>query len=142
MCKVSKDLKLCSCVGEISESDIGKLEHYWIYERLTNGEQSRFRIGETVYTVDRIQALNVQGLTETLNSRNCFDFELTPEQDDKLELYFTCKESSLRTNFEFRYKNGAWKFFSRHWDWMEEQEWKGGLNYTYYEFGRIENPLQ
>ena len=138
MCRVSEELKLCSCGGEVSEADVVQLDNYWIYERLGNGEQTLYKIGEAVFHLDEIDRLNLPRLKQLLNERNCFDFELVPQEKDRLHLCFTFKEPPCKKYFEFKYEEGAWQFIGE-MDWLEEN--LDGLNYATYRFGKIENPL-
>lgn len=139
MCKVSKELKLCSCGGEVSEADLARLDNHWMYERLGTGEQTLLKLGEAVIHIDEVERLNLARLREILNERNCFDFELVPKENDRLHLWFTFKESPNKKHFEFKYEEGAWQFTGE-MDWLDENT--SGLHYSTYFFGKIENPLE
>ena len=116
MCTVSEKLKLCTCKTE----NVERLKHYWTLKRPT--EKTHFVVGEMILpanigeTADKI---NQNTILKQLNKGNCFDKELQHQENDILELHFTCKvdpEKDLTLNFygdflayAFKFKKGKWK---------------------------------
>ena len=111
MCKVSDKLKLCSCKIENVES----LKHYWILNRPEDKDQ--FTIGLILPPAnigEQIEKFNVNRLRKQLNNGDCFDVTLIHQENDILELHFTCKpkndtDSGNYLVYAFVYKNGKWK---------------------------------
>ncbi len=116
MCKVSDQLKLCSC----KTKQVEDLKHYWILKR-HNGEQNCI-FGEAILPVNIGEAadkVNIKTLTKMLNNGNCFDIKLQHQEDDILELHFTFNSdpekyvtSPSNSNYlayAFVFKNNKWK---------------------------------
>ena len=116
MCKVSNQLKLCSC----NTKNVEKLNHYWILKR-HNGENNCM-IGEAILPANIGKAadnINIKSLEIMLNSGNCFDIALQHLENDILELHFTvhpdhekylisrCDGNYLA--YAFIFKNNKWK---------------------------------
>lgn len=116
MCKVSDQLKLCSC----KTKDVEKLKHYWILKR-HNGENNCI-VGEAILPAnigEDTDRLNIKTLGKMLNSGNCFDVNLQHQENDILELHFTfhadpekylmlpCHGNYLA--YAFVFKNNKWK---------------------------------
>jgi hypothetical protein len=118
MCKVSDQLKLCTCnaVGEEPST------HYWIlYKyRVSNAQLIGLLMLPITFNPD-IEQYNRNTLKHLLNEKNCFDFDVQLEENDCLELNFRVEpeqEKHLRSKgevlgpkfvtYEFEYKNGRW----------------------------------
>ena len=86
MCKVSDQLKLCSCKTDVVE----KLKHYWILKRHNGGNTNV--IGEAILPQNSFETadkINFTTIAKMLNSGNCFEIELQHQKNDILELHFT-----------------------------------------------------
>ncbi len=116
MCKVSDKLKLCSCKTEKVEN----LKHYWILNRPE--DKGQYILGEIMPPADigeEVEKFNIQRLRKHLNHGNCFDVKLSHQEDDILELHFTCRQRpNLEEGFDhsgnylvyaFVFKSGKWK---------------------------------
>ena len=116
MCKVSDQLKLCSC----KTNNIEKLKHYWILKR-HNGENNCM-IGEAILPASIGKAadkINIKSLGIMLNSGNCFDIALQHQENDILELHFTVRRDPEKDMillddgnylaYAFIFKNNKWK---------------------------------
>jgi hypothetical protein len=116
MCKVSDQLKLCSC----KTKNVEELKHYWVLKR-HNGEQNCI-VGEAILPVnigEDADKVNIRTLRKMLNSGNCFDTEMLHQENDILELHFTfhadpekyfmlpCHGDYLA--YAFVYKNDKWR---------------------------------
>lgn len=116
MCKISDQLKLCSC----KTKNVEELKHYWILKR-HNGEQNSI-VGEAILPAnigEDADKVNIKILGKLLNSGNCFDVELDHQENDILELHFTFhadpeKYFMLPFNgnylaYAFVFKNNKWR---------------------------------
>jgi len=116
MCKVSDQLKLCSC----KTKNVEELKHYWVLKR-HNGEQNCI-VGEAILPAnigEDADKVNIITLRKMLNSGNCFDIELQHQENDILELHFTfhadpekyfmlpCHGNYLA--YAFVFKNDKWR---------------------------------
>ena len=116
MCKVSNQLKLCSC----KTNNVEKLKHYWILKR-HNGEDNSI-MGITFLPANIGKAadkINIKSLGTMLNSGNCFDIALQHLENDILELHFTVRRDPEKDMillddgnylaYAFIFKNNKWK---------------------------------
>ncbi len=116
MCKVSDQLRLCSCKA----TNVEKLKHYWILKRHDGG--SNFILGEAILPADigeDANKINVSTLAKMLNNGNCFDIEMQHQENDIMELHFTfhadpekydmlpCGRNYLA--YAFVFKNNKWR---------------------------------
>jgi hypothetical protein len=115
MCEVSDKLKLCSCKTE----NVENLKHYWVLNRPINrGDRTLGTLLPPADIGEYFEKLNINSLRKHLNDGNCFDIELTHQENDILELHFTCKGNTLpdqSTSYDgnlvyaFSYKKGKWR---------------------------------
>ena len=92
MCKVSDKLKLCSCKTE----NVEKLRHYWVLNRpFKRGDSILGTILPPADIGEQLEKLNIHTLQKQLNNGNCFDIELIHQENDILELHFTCKQDPM-----------------------------------------------
>ena len=115
MCKVSDKLKLCSCETE----NVENLKHYWVLNRpIARGDRTLGSLMPPADIGEYFEKLNINSLRKQLNSGNCFDIELTHQENDILELHFTCtgnnlldQSTSYKGNlvYAFSYKKGKWR---------------------------------
>jgi len=118
MCKVSDQLKLCTCHAVEEEPET----HYWIlYKyRESNAQMIGLVMFPIKFSLD-VESYNRKTLEHLLNVKNCFDFNVKLDENDRLELnlyvdieqekHLRSKAKILETKFvryEFEYKNGKW----------------------------------
>jgi hypothetical protein len=128
MCLVSEKIKLCSC----NKPDFKR--HYWIFHRFS-AEKNDLVIGEALlpaYIDPATDALNKNLLLQLLNQEDIFDFELVPQEKDRLQLSFLVKpiygDDHLSYGFEFRKRK--WRLTSfdyLQWMWHHEEEARGKI---------------
>jgi len=117
MCKVSDQLKLCTCHGVGEEPKT----HYWVlYQKGGGGEA----VGEVMFPpqfLPEIQEHNLALLERLLNQGNCFDFDIKLEENDRLELHLHVDPEQEKklifmgtstipefVDYKFRYRQGEW----------------------------------
>ena len=116
MCKVSDKIKLCSCKAQHVE----RLKHYWVLNRPEKKDE--FILGSIIPPAnigERVEKFNINTLRRQLNNGNCLDVELSHQENDILELHFTCrlepgidKISPGVGNYlvyAFAFKKGKWR---------------------------------
>jgi len=117
MCKISDQLKLCTCHAVEEEPET----HYWVLYRYR--ESNMLTVGEVMLPPQfypEIEQYNHDALARLLNQENCFDFEVRLEENDRLELNLRVKPGQEEhlikgetcgpkfVSYEFGYKNGKW----------------------------------
>jgi hypothetical protein len=112
MCTVSDQLKLCSC----KTKDVKSLKHYWRLRR--EKEENEFRVcimGSIIPPAnigEKAHEMNENTILKQLNQNNCFDVELQHQENDILELHFTCQASNDEYGnylaYCFRFENKQW----------------------------------
>lgn len=114
MCTISEKLKLCTC----EKKDIAKLMHHWKLKRPK--PTGKVIEGNLLLPADLGKSINKhnhQTILHQLNTGNCFDFEITPKENDQLELFFTLidrPQSDFNIQegnfliYEFKFKNEKW----------------------------------
>ena len=118
MCKISDQLKLCTC----ETNDVEQLKHYWVLSR--PGRQFDL-IGETfppTYIGEKLDRINENTILKLLNEGNCFDTEIMHQENDVLELHFDLNlvrqknlASSYNSNYliyTFKFQRGIWELNS------------------------------
>ena len=101
MCKISKELKLSTNVG-IQTNDT------WAYYRLVEGENDNYS-GEKLWMEQlkpEIQQNHKRTICSMLNKSSCFDFEVTLQEGDILQIIFN--ENYMVFHY-FIFKNNKWK---------------------------------
>ncbi|WP_196889352.1 hypothetical protein [Aureivirga sp. CE67] len=133
MCKISEHLKFCTCNEKINLK-----ENYWELKRRAKG----FILGQLIHYPDDfdINKKTILKITDNLNSKNLFDFDYKPEEEDKLKLSFNKGEKESIIHFLF--KNGKWERFyesglNNSFDYLEDRD-------LYFPFisGKINNPFE
>ena len=139
MCKVSDKLKLCTC----KTKNVEQLKHYWILKRPT---ESIYHIeGITILPADIGEAAhtyNQRTIMAQLNDANCFDFELTHQENDILELHFTCNvglEKQKKHPLQGDYLGYAFNFKKGKWE--EDIYDNFDVNFNEIQKGEINNPF-
>ncbi len=98
MCDLSGPFKLCTCGDEI---DYDK-PHWSLQMNLTDRVDSFEILGTMMDPFDREPTL-ADKLEVELNSRNVFDFDYSPQENDSLTFYYNEDDSD-----SFEYVNGKW----------------------------------
>ncbi len=105
MCKISKQLKLCTC----NNSEV-KAKDVWTYFRIVQGK-NLLMVGELVWMKELIpseKATQKRVLCRMLNNSNCFDFVLKPIEGDVLQIIFEAEEENMVVH-NFIFANNKWK---------------------------------
>jgi hypothetical protein len=118
MCQVSDQLKLCSC----KTKNVEDLKHYWILKRYHDESEWKDIVGQTILPAnigEDAHKLNINTIRKTLNSGKCFDVALQHQENDILELHFTCNAETEKDSmysghgnylaYAFVFKNNKWK---------------------------------
>jgi hypothetical protein len=115
MCKISNKLKLCSCKTRNAQ----QLKHYWVLNRPE--DKGVYTLGDIIPPADigeQVEKYNIHSLGKQLNNGNCFDINLAHQENDILELHFTCKQPGIDHStsyarnylvYAFVYKKGKWR---------------------------------
>ena len=99
MCDLSGPFKLCTCGDEI---DYDK-PHWSLQINLVNREEGFQIFGTMMCPYDREPTL-ADKLEAELNSRNVFDFEYNPQENDSLSFYYNEDDSDT-----FNFIEGKWR---------------------------------
>jgi hypothetical protein len=102
MCKVSEKFKLCTCAN----GSMIDLQHYWVLHRYSAIKKD-FIMGMPILPsmVDPVLLFeNTEAILDRLNEGDAFDFEITFQDKDCLEIVLNHDEM----NFTFTYKKGKW----------------------------------
>ena len=140
MCKVSDQLKLCSC----KTNNVEKLKHYWILKR-HNGENNCM-IGEAILPANIGKVahnFNISSLGKMLNSGNCFDIALQHQENDILELHFTVGGEHEKAMILYDISNFlAYAFIFKNNKWKKTDFDPFGENLRDIQKGKIVSPFQ
>ena len=121
MCRISHQLKLCTCSSKY------KLPlNYWIFHRY-NRTKNISIMGEPMLPASispQDEAFNAALLLKLLNQGDVFDIDLHPQNKDRLQLSFYIKHppspsESQHIHYGFEYHNGQW-----HPEAYEPLEWE------------------
>ena len=139
MCEISEKLKLCSC----KTKDVEQLKHYWILQRPENrGEETLGLILPPADIGDDMEKLNIHTLQKQLNSGNCFDVTLDHQENDILQLHFTCKNDP--DSFQFVFNHGEYMVYAfayKKGKWKKAKHDPFGNNLYEVQSGRITSPF-
>ncbi|WP_036678794.1 hypothetical protein [Daejeonella oryzae] len=103
MCKISTQLKLCTC----KTREVETLKHYWIlYRPDFSGMEILGSIIDPADITQEIALYNEGTLNILLNAGNCFDVDINVKEKDVLQLYFSCRNSYL--TYAFTFKKNKW----------------------------------
>ena len=123
MCKVSHKIKFCSC----KVTSVEKLKHYWIFHSYDSNKDVMI-LGETIppYAIDeQIDFSNRKLLLKRVNEPGAFDIKLNPNNNDRLQLSFTCvNEIGGMIHYGFVFENGKWvemEYDCMEWEWHHEE---------------------
>ncbi len=105
MCKISKEIKLCSCA-----TNLESIDNMWVLK--TNLARPQILFGEYYHlglSRKKQDVKNRELLLDKLNSKNLFDFEYTPCENDQLEITICVDEGGGKfLKFKFYYSDGRW----------------------------------
>lgn len=102
MCDLTKEFKLCSCDGDkLAANEIG-----WIlYRRNVDKTVDIIRGKPFIYQLSSKEE-NIKTLVgQQLNSKNCFDFEYKPKEDDFLKIRIKKGKTQW---YAFRFLGATW----------------------------------
>lgn len=107
MCKVSTDIKFCSC----ATITIGEGKHYWVFYRC-GGENVDIVLGEAMLPVG-IDILtdyyNRELLRYRINEKKSFDKELPATKKDRLLIALYCPGASSPLFYGFEFDGREWQ---------------------------------
>ena len=109
MCKVSDQIKFCTCGPEM---DIEELDNYWIFYR-RNPYKNEMVIGKTLLPSEldpNDLAYNQKVLETRINECNAFDIPLEPQSGDRLLIHLTTPMGDITSvdDYDFVFKV-AWE---------------------------------
>ena len=135
MCELSNELKFCSC----DTKSYYELENSWIIFRRKEGW---LIIGQTVFNETEldIKDLEIKNLEKNLNSKQMFDFEYFPEEDDKLKIKITFNEKC--SEYDFKFSNKKWSLYNEQPLGFMENLIQDKAPYIEEFSGKIENPFK
>ena len=105
MCEVFQEYKLCTCSDKIDKS-----KPYWVLNKGIPKRDGRgFSIlGTLIYSEEEIlREITEDRLLLDLNSKNIFDFDYRPTENDILKLF------DGKFNYHFIYSNDKWRIFDK-----------------------------
>lgn len=127
MCKISNEIKLCSC-----NTDIDQLKHYWVLHRF-NKDKDLLLVGETMlpsFFDPKLEKYNRKTLLQMLNNNMAFDKPVSIHHKDRLEVSFKFSELNNRVAYGFEFNNGKWKNIepcSIEWAFHHDQNENGSI---------------
>ena len=105
MCEVFQEYKLCTCSDKIDKS-----KPYWVLNKgIPKKDERGFSIlGTLIYSEEEIlREITEDRLLLDLNSKNIFDFDYRPTENDILKLF------DGKFNYHFIYSNDKWRIFDK-----------------------------
>ena len=105
MCEVFQEYKLCTCSDKIDKS-----KPYWVLNKgIPKKDERGFSIlGTLIYSEEEIlREITQDRLLLDLNSKNIFDFDYRPTENDILKLF------DGKFNYHFIYSNDKWRIFDK-----------------------------
>lgn len=110
MCKISEDIKLCSCG---SKEEVYKAANRW---EILRRKASHYRIGQVIINDNRsiLGKKEMQNLLDKLNSGGLFDFDYNPQPDDKLKIKLS--DNGQSSEYDFLFSGGKWLFYNEPFD--------------------------
>jgi hypothetical protein len=133
MCKLSSQLKLCSCEA----SDVSKLESFWVLHRFDPRKNDMvIRRVMRADTLDpQLDTYNRSLLLQRLHEDDAFDVDLKLQSGDRLQLTFQCSESDeagqsvlKRITYGYTWTAGRWSeepYSSLEWQWHHDRAMLG-----------------
>ena len=105
MCEVFQEYKLCTCSDKID-----KKKPYWVLNKglPKKDERETSILGTLIYSEDEIlKEITEERLLQDLNSKNIFDFDYRPSENDILKLF------DGKFNYHFIHSNNEWRIFDK-----------------------------
>ena len=105
MCEVFQEYKLCTCSDKID-----KKKPYWVLNKGVpkKDERETSILGTLIYSEDLIlKEITEERLLQDLNSKNIFDFDYRPSENDILKLF------DGKFNYHFNHSNNEWRIFDK-----------------------------
>ena len=103
MCEVFQEYELCTCSDKIDKS-----KPYWILNKgiPKKDERGLSILGTLIYTEEEIlREITEDRLLFDINSKNIFDFDYHPSENDVLKLF------DGKFNYHFINSNNKWRVF-------------------------------
>ena len=105
MCKVSDQIKFCSCASNI---DIEEMDNYWVLHR-RNPNKNDLVIGSVISLTgldERNFKINHKILEKRINESDAFDIPLALQTGDTLHIHLTTPQTdiTLEDDYAFLYK--------------------------------------
>ena len=139
MCKISHQLKLCTCKAK----NVEDLHHYWVLKR-PNGEQN-YLMGEAIMPVnigEAAEKFNITTLAKMLNSGNCFDIELQHQANDILELHLTLNaDNKNNAAYSYHINTLVYAFLFKRGKWVKTDFDPFGASLDDIQKGKITDPF-
>jgi hypothetical protein len=137
MCDFNKGFILCTCEEKINDYEnskenkkgdqVDEFQYVWKLNRFIG-----FRRGDMMGIFEQPRSDLGSGLTSRfvvnqLNSKNCFDFDFIPNENDNLYFYKK-KGYEVDDLFEFVFLNGKWEQGNiLSWKYITEKEFEGKI---------------
>ena len=133
MCKISGEIKFCSCHGQ----SIQELDNYWVFYRYLETKYE-FVFGQSLLPnpfIDKIEFENKPFLLQRINEPDAFDVPLLPHEKDRLKLVFSKgRDRLLQLTCTFEFTNGSWTEIA-----YDEMNWKA--QHDEIDLGKIQSPF-
>lgn len=108
MCKISDNIKFCSCVD--ANTDVEELNHYWVLNRYNKYKNLEIEIlGELRLPLDEFTPNYIENginISKALTKTDCFDKPITFKEKDRLQIVLNNNDEVMV--FEYEYTSGAW----------------------------------
>ena len=106
MCTISTKMIFCSCEEE-SDKEAKKGQYTWVLTRYV-GRSKSIRLGKILKSSkDLGNAITIERVLKEMNSRHCFDFDYTPQENDCLDI----SNGHDRPDYKYLsvvYRTGKW----------------------------------
>jgi len=107
MCLESEKIIFCTCEAENEDSKF--VESFnWSLERFLRSKESRIKGKILAPSSDLGSEINLERIIEEMNSRNCFDFDYSPQEKDSFKLNNGLERTDYKY-FSLIYINGKWE---------------------------------
>lgn len=115
MCKIELEtIKFCSCPDNLDLRKTNKKSNYiWILDRVVGLDTSGM-LGMTMLPTNQLDNLIPEFIVQELNSKNLFDFEYEPRENDQLRIERIDRSKNKNSEYlfgeylEFHFCNGEW----------------------------------
>ncbi|WP_420572350.1 hypothetical protein [Kordia sp.] len=101
MCKALEDIRFCSCPENLDLSQSKEKTHYiWIMNRVI-GLDTTGVMGLTMLPKDKLDDLIPEFIVQELNSKNLFDFEYEPQENDDIRIERIDRHKTRKNEYLF-----------------------------------------